>query len=480
VGREELLPGNPSPTGGDVVADRYVLERSLGNGGMGEVWVATDRKLRRRVALKELSPALAEDEPARVRFFREARALARISHPNVVGVFDVGEDDGRPFLVMELVEGRTLEDELQRVGPFSPERTAAIGAGIAAGLAAAHENGVIHRDVKPSNIFLTSTDEPKVGDFGIARFEVGDKTATLTGAVFGSPAYVSPEQVNGGKVGPRADLYALGCVLYRMLAGRPPFEGDPVALTYQHVHEQPPAVDTDRVPPDLAALIAALLEKDPGARPRTAEEVRTALSAFVAQPTRPLTPPPPLEPTGVLPAIAPEPRRRWPWPIVAIAATALLLIGLMGWAFARWGGNDSPARRTASPRAAASSQQPSPRSSTASSASPTTASTTTASPTVSPTSDQSASATLTALVQALELSGQIDPHLANAIDHTITDVQTKLDQPDEARAALDHLREEVQKSVDHRQLSVSTARRLLFAIDLFSSTLPTDSSGEGD
>src|SRR4029450_2472658 len=121
---------------------------------MGEVWVATDRTLGRRVALKELSPALAEDEPARARFFREARALARISHPNVVGVFDVGEDDGRPFLVMELVEGTTLERELEKVGRLPFERAAEIGAGIAAGLAAAHENGVIHRDVKPSNIFL--------------------------------------------------------------------------------------------------------------------------------------------------------------------------------------------------------------------------------------------------------------------------------------------------------------------------------------
>jgi serine/threonine-protein kinase len=469
VGREELLPSDSAHAGGDVVAGRYELERSLGNGGMGEVWVATDRMLGRRVALKELAPALAEDEPARHRFFREAQALARISDPNVVGVFDVGEDDGRPFLVMELVEGTTLERELDTVGTFSPERAAEVGAGIAAGLAAAHANGVIHRDVKPSNIFLTPDGEPKVGDFGIARLERGDKTSTLTGVAFGSPAYVSPEQVTGGNVDAHADLYALGCVLYRMLAGHPPFEGaDPVALSYQHVHEPPPQLDGPGVPPGLAALVGALLEKDPNARPGSAEEVRHALSAFVAQPTRPIPPAAPIEPTAELPVVEPEERRRWPWPIVAIALAALLLIALMGWAFGHWGSADPAARRQTSPRASLSTQPPVTTAPAPTSPAP-------------PSVAQGPAAALTALVAAMEASGAIDPHLANAIEHTVSDVQEKMTtDPDKAREALDHLREEVQKSIEHGRISSSDANTLVRAIDAFAASIPSSEGDQGD
>src|SRR4249919_1761813 len=177
---EDVLPPPPDGSGPVVVAQRYRLERSLGNGGMGEVFVATDLMLERRVALKQLSPALVLDDAARKRFQREARALARINDPNVVGVFDTGEDGGRPFLVMELVEGTTLRDELRRLGRIEPTRAASIAAGVAGGLAAAHAQGVVHRDVKPSNVFLTASDVPKVGDFGIARVERGDATLTLT------------------------------------------------------------------------------------------------------------------------------------------------------------------------------------------------------------------------------------------------------------------------------------------------------------
>jgi len=190
---EDPLP----PSGQRLVAGRYELGRSLGNGGMGEVFVATDRTLDRHVALKELSPALTDDEDARARFFREARVLARINDPHVVGIFDTGEDAGRPFLVMELIQGTTVQDELDSNGSLTQDRAVVIGAGTAAGLAAAHARGVIHRDVKPSNIFLTSNDQPKVGDFGIARFERGDKTLTLAGGAFGSPAYIAPEQAMG-------------------------------------------------------------------------------------------------------------------------------------------------------------------------------------------------------------------------------------------------------------------------------------------
>src|SRR5216117_3914510 len=178
MGREVLPPDRAGSAEGAVVADRYRLERSLGNGGMGEVFVATDTVLDRRVALKRLSPALADDEPARARFFREARALARINSPNVVGVFDAGGDRD-PYLVMELIDGTTLRAELRKDARVEPERAAGIAAGVAAGLAAAHAQGVIHRDVKPSNIFLTASGAPKVGDFGIERVERGDMTLTM-------------------------------------------------------------------------------------------------------------------------------------------------------------------------------------------------------------------------------------------------------------------------------------------------------------
>src|SRR5262245_42219295 len=169
----EAPPGRTETAPSVTIADRYRLERSLGSGGMGEVFIATDTVLDRRVALKQLSSTLAEDDDARSRFFREARALARINDPNVVGVFDAGEEDGTPYLVMELIEGTTLRKELRANGRLAPERARQIGAGVAAGLAAAHAQGVIHRDVKPSNIFLTTDGRPKIGDFGIARIERG-------------------------------------------------------------------------------------------------------------------------------------------------------------------------------------------------------------------------------------------------------------------------------------------------------------------
>ncbi|HEX2423294.1 MAG TPA: serine/threonine-protein kinase, partial [Actinomycetota bacterium] len=239
--REDVLPtpptGSAPPT---VLTERYQLDRSLGNGGMGEVFEATDLTLHRNVAVKLLSPSLVQDEPARARFLREARALAQVNSPHVVAVYDAGEDDERPYLVMELVDGTTLEHELKGTGRVEPARAVAIAKDIASGLASAHEQGIVHRDVKPSNVFLTQSDAAKIGDFGIARLERPDAILTLTGQTFGSPPYVAPEQATGGTVDARADLYSLGCVLFQMLVGRRPFSGDDaVSLVYQHVHTTP-------------------------------------------------------------------------------------------------------------------------------------------------------------------------------------------------------------------------------------------------
>jgi serine/threonine protein kinase len=468
MGREDLTPQGPAGPTDETVAGRYRLERSLGNGGMGEVFVATDTVLDRRVALKRLSSALTEDEAARARFLREARALARISSPNVVAVFDAG-DDTEPYLVMELIEGTTLSTVLRTTGSLPLERARAIGAGIAAGLAAAHEQGVIHRDVKPSNIFLTASDEPKVGDFGIARLERGDMTLTMTGQAFGSAAYVSPEQATGGRVDARSDLYSLGCVLYEMLAGRRPFEGDePVALTYQHVHTEPVPLDALDVgiAPELASLVDALLAKDPADRPQTADEVRAALEATPADATAVETVPlDERDHTAVLPRRAETlgERRMPPWWIfVAAAAVLLLLLVLAANALT----SDPPGRAQRSPSAQGSSVSASP------SPSPS------ATPAV-PLTPSEAGAALVTLAQQMEASKAIDKHLADEVEKTVSDVLEHLDEGSESLDKLDELKGKIGDDLDHGKISTDDARQLTAAIDRFERALP-GGSGEGD
>jgi serine/threonine protein kinase len=466
MGREDLIPQGPAGSTAETVAGRYRLERSLGNGGMGEVFVATDTVLDRRVALKRLPSALTEDEAARARFLREARALARISSPNVVAVFDAG-DETEPYLVMELIEGTTLSNVLRTTGRLPPERARAIGAGIAAGLAAAHDQGVIHRDVKPSNIFLTASDEPKVGDFGIARLERGDMTLTMTGQAFGSAAYVSPEQATGGRVDARSDLYSLGCVLYEMLAGRRPFEGDePVALTYQHVHTDPVPLDALDVgiAPELATLVDALLRKDPADRPQTADEVRAALEVTPAAATAAATAiVDERDHTAVVPRRAQTlgERRMPPWWIfVAAGAVLLLLIVLAANALT----SDPPGRAQRSPSTQGSSVSPS------SSPSATQA---------VPLSPSEAGAALVTLVQEMETSGAIDEHLANEVEKTVSDVFEHLDETSESLDKLDELKGEIGDDLEHGKISTVDAQRLTAAIDRFERALP-GGSGEGD
>jgi serine/threonine-protein kinase len=462
MGREVLPPGPAETEPDELVGGRYRLERSLGNGGMGEVFVAVDTVLDRRVALKRLSPALTDDEPTRTRFFREARALARINSPNVVAVFDAAAN-GEPHLVMELIEGTTLRDELRRTRRIPPERAAAIGAGVAAGLAAAHAQGVIHRDVKPSNIFLKPDGEPKVGDFGIARLERGDQTLTTTGQAFGSPAYIAPEQATGGRVDARADLYSLGCVLYEMLAGRRPFDGnDAVSLTYQHVHVKPPRVDSldGRVSPELASLVESLLEKDPADRPATAEEVRLALDS---QPAATVAPAPidEEERTAVLPAraaaLGTKSARPW-WFLAAVAGAIVLSIFAVAFAFT----GDSP---PAHPRRSAQG------SSTTPSAPPTSIA-------AIPSTPRQAGADLVALAQQIAAADPPARHVADEIEHTVHDVLERLDEPSEAIDKLSELKSHIADEADKDHISSADASQLYAAIGRLARTLPA--SGEGD
>ena len=253
----------------EVVAGRYRLDRSLGTSGMAEVFAATDLRLRRSVAVKRLPSSAMQDATAKARFAREARALARVNDPNVVTVFDIVVDDGRPFLIMELVNGMTLRQLIDAEGRLDPARVVSIADGICSGLAAVHACEIVHRDMKPSNVFLTPSGVVKIGDFGIASV-ARDVTLTRAGEVFGSAPYVAPEQVTGDPVDPRADLYALGCVMFEMATGRAPFVGDdPAALAYQHVHATPERADAvvPHVPAALASTIDRLMAKDPADRP---------------------------------------------------------------------------------------------------------------------------------------------------------------------------------------------------------------------
>jgi eukaryotic-like serine/threonine-protein kinase len=464
MGREVLPPGRAEPGPDELVAGRYRLDRSLGNGGMGEVFVATDTTLGRRVALKRLSAAVVDDETAKARFFREARALARINSPNVVAVFDAA-GNGDPYLVMELIDGTTLREELRRTRRLPPERAAAIGAGVAAGLAAAHAQGVIHRDVKPSNIFLTAGGEPKVGDFGIARLERGDQTLTMTGQTFGSVAYMAPEQATGSRVDARADLYSLGCVLYEMLAGRRPFDGrEGVALTYQHVHLEPVRVDAldGRISLELASLVDSLLEKDPADRPATADEVRDALTSVPATATAPAPPPDEPERTAVLPsraaALRTKTERPW-WLFAALAGAILLSLFALANAIT----NDAP---THPRRSAQQTTSRAPTSPPATSISPL------------PSTPQQAGAALVALAQQIAATDPPAKHVADDVEHTVQDVLERLDESSEAIDKLNELKSKIAEEADKGHISSTDVTRLDDAIDRLARTV--SSGGEGD
>ncbi|MDQ3898685.1 MAG: protein kinase, partial [Actinomycetota bacterium] len=260
-----------------VLSGRYRVVRHLARGGMAEVYLAHDQLLDRRVAVKVLFPELAEDGSFVERFRREARAAAGLNHPNIVSVFDFGEDDGSYYIVMEYVDGTTLRDIIRSEGPVEPARAAEVGADIAAALSVAHQHGIVHRDVKPGNVLIANaTNSVKVADFGIARAGDPRESLTMTGAVMGTATYLSPEQAQGHPIDHRTDIYALGVVLYEMLAGRPPFSGDtPMAIAYKHLSELPMAPSTHNaaVPPALDGVVLRAMEKDPDARYASADEL---------------------------------------------------------------------------------------------------------------------------------------------------------------------------------------------------------------
>lgn len=273
----EFRPGSKAQP--ELVADRYELTGLLASGGMGEVYEGRDRKLDRGVAIKFLRPEMMAREDLRLRFEAEARAAGRMFEPHVVAVFDTGEHEGRPFIVMELLPGATLADEIAG-GEVSEERVRTVGLQILAALGAAHAEGILHRDIKPSNVLITREGSAKVGDFGVAKM-VADADLTQVGTMVGTPAYLAPERVGGEPASVASDLYSVGVILYELLAGRKPFEADSALGLIRSIRQDPAPALSERRPgvdPQLVAVVERAMHKDPARRYISAAEMAADLA----------------------------------------------------------------------------------------------------------------------------------------------------------------------------------------------------------
>lgn len=301
----------------DLVARRYRIERRLGGGAMAVVDLARDVELDRPVALKRLADSFARDDEIRARFLREGRLAARLSHRNVVRVYDVGEEDGRPFIAMEFVDGETLAELVSRVGAQQPEHVARFGIEICRGLAAVHEAGLVHRDVKPQNLLLARDGQLKLGDFGIA-LGLDATRLTTAGTVLGTAAYLAPEQARGEDVAAAADIYGVGAVLYELLTGRPPRTPSSLAELAAPEEIAPPA----DAPAALAGIVLRCLAADPAMRPASAAALARELAATLPEGDTVPLPAPPAPPAT---AIAGRRTRRWRlrWLLVGAAAVAI-------------------------------------------------------------------------------------------------------------------------------------------------------------
>ncbi|KAB2352350.1 serine/threonine-protein kinase [Actinomadura rudentiformis] len=441
-----------------LLADRYRLIEVLGGGGMAEVWRAEDAFLGRPVAIKLLRPdapaihaiAAAQAQPAHSpagpaavgQAWREAQGAARLVHPNVVQIYDVDTADGQPFLVMELVDGHDLAAVLHQRGPLPPAEVAAIGAQAARALAAAHAAGLVHRDVKPGNLLYAPDGTVKLTDFGIASpldgSVPGDRTAARTpGPLVGTAAYVSPEQVNGHPATPASDLYALGCVLYELLTGQPPFTADATpALLHHHQATAPtaPSHPRDVTPAHLQDIILQLLAKDPSQRLQDATLVASVLEALGQPAANPTASSQPHQVTQVLPTLDPygtgsrpastQAVSAWithhPRHVAALAGMALLLtVVILVVAFR--GSGPTPTPPTAGvPTAAETTQAASPK--------PVRSRTPSTSPRATASSPLAALAALQGRINQQVASGQLHPEAAGKINDHIKHIAKKLSQ----------------------------------------------------
>ena len=330
---------------GRTLNSRYELEQLIGTGGMADVYRASDNLLGRTVAVKILHPQFAKDEVFIARFRQEAQAAANLNQTNIVNVYDWGIEDGTYYLVMEYVQGRDLKDIILQGGPLLPERAVEIAMSICLALEAAHAQGIVHRDIKPQNTIVTYENQIKVMDFGIAR-TAGGSAMTQTGTIMGTAQYISPEQAQGRAADPRSDLYSLGVVLYEMLTGRVPFDGDnPVSIAYKHVREDPlpPSMINPDVSPGLEAVVMKALAKNPQNRYQNAVEMRRDLERCLEGTPVYATPVLPRDEaapgaTRAYPAVAGAPAggRSLAWLWISIIVIVILAgIGVGVWAIVR-------------------------------------------------------------------------------------------------------------------------------------------------
>lgn len=466
------------------VADRYELQGPLGQGGMAEVWRARDLRLDRTVAVKILNQRGSTDPVMAERFQREAHAAARITHPNIVATYDFGTDEHRPYLVMELVEGRTLQAMLDE-GALPLVDAVRIAAQAGAALEAAHGAGVIHRDIKPSNLIVSPDGTVKVLDFGIARLrDAIQAKLTHTATVVGTSYYMAPEQASGAVADERTDLYALGCLLYAMLAGTPPFTGEnPMSVLYQHMHATPQPVRELRpdTPEALAGLVGALLAKDPADRPQSASAVRTQLQALASQPgltaqlgaVASVPPGDDARTTEVLAGSPAQPprrrlggRRAALLAAAALAALALLLIPLLL----------SDGDRTADP-----GRQPKNTGATPATSSPATRQSTSASPTPEATATDPASriAQLRELLDEKDRAGEIDADAARKLREDLQKISEEHREGELADAAENtaELRDRLDELSGEGKISGGAHSELAAAADRLAASLPPP---EGD
>src|SRR5829696_8541165 len=421
---------------GMLLVGRFRLDRRIGAGGMGQVWAAHDTRLGRDVAVKVQKFDPDGDRAAFERFRREAQSMAALQHPNVVTVFDSGTDLDAAFLVMELLPGPTLETYVAESGPLLEQKVVALTGEVASGLAAAHRAGVVHRDIKPTNLMFDARGALKIVDFGIARLaQTTAARLTATNNVIGSASYLSPEQLSGRPADERSDLYALGCVMTTMLTGRPPFEGEhPLAVMSQHVNTAPPPISQRRpgIDPALEALVAQMLSKSELDRPQSARAVLDRLRQFelgspadnpgvalaataVMSQAGPLPPAPATKATTA--AMPDRQRSGRGWWIAGVTAFALVAVVLI--AIATTAG-DPPVNESASSSSATPSAEPS-REPASSSAPQTTTSARTTTIGV-----QGALSDLRAAVAAVSSSGQIDGKKAEELSKRVDELDKHL------------------------------------------------------
>lgn len=467
-----------------VVAGRYRLISPLGRGGMAVVWRAKDEVLGRDVAVKLVDLTGPDSQAWGARFEREARTTAMLNHPSIVTVFDTGVEDSTAYLVMELLPGPTLADRLRAEGPLPVEDVRSIGIQMSAALTAAHEAGVVHRDIKPANVSYAADGTVKVLDFGITQLldDPSGHGLTRTNTVMGTADYLAPEQATGSRVDARADLYALGCVLFALLTGQSPFHAEtPVATMLRHTQEPVPDIRLARpdVGEDMATVVDRLLQKSPDDRPQTAEEVSEALrgirpmaaASTQVLPTgtevlQPATP----EPAGPTP-VPVQPRKRGIWAWLPWVLLGALVVAVIVYVVTNPSRQDqppattttsSPAVTVTAPTTATTTHTTTPTSTTPTSTSPTSTTTTeTTKTTTTALSPQVASDNLRTAVDEGVSAKEIDKTAEGSLGKKLDAIDTAIGQgKTQAQAAVDDFGTTVEQLVSAKHINEAGAEHL--------------------